>query len=105
MPSTNYQRLAERLERALDAVDTTREMVVGSFDIFMTRTAQETNDIMKRLTIISVLLLPGGGDRGDHGDELRSVLPRHPVDVLRCAGDDGSARRPDARRGPAHSWM
>jgi magnesium/cobalt transport protein CorA len=54
----DYQRLAERLERALDAVDTTREMIVGSFDIFMTRTAQTTNDIMKRLTIVSVLLLP-----------------------------------------------
>ena len=54
----NYLRLAERLERALDAVDTTREMIVGSFDIFMSRTAQTTNDIMKRLTIVSVLLLP-----------------------------------------------
>ncbi len=33
-------------------------MIVGSFDVFMTRTAQATNDIMKRLTIVSVLLLP-----------------------------------------------
>ena len=54
----NYQRLSERLERALDAVDTAREMIVGSFDIFMSRTSQATNDIMKRLTIVSVLLLP-----------------------------------------------
>ena len=54
----NYQRLSERLERALDAVDTTREMIVGSFDIFMSRTSQVTNEIMKRLTIVSVLLLP-----------------------------------------------
>jgi Mg2+ and Co2+ transporter CorA len=56
----DYERLAERLQLALDAVDTTREMIVGSFDIFMTRTAQATNDIMKRLTIVSVLLLPAG---------------------------------------------
>ena len=56
--AANYLRLSDRLERALDAVDTTREMIVGSFDIFMSRTSQATNDIMKRLTIVSVLLLP-----------------------------------------------
>jgi magnesium transporter len=54
----NYQRTSERLERALDSVDTAREMIVGSFDIFMSRTAQATNDLIKRLTIVSVLLLP-----------------------------------------------
>ncbi len=53
-----YQRVEERLQQALDEIDRTREMIVGSFDIFMTRTAQATNDIMKRLTIVSVLLLP-----------------------------------------------
>ena len=58
--ASDYERLTERLQLALDAVDTTREMIVGSFDIFMTRTAQATNDIMKRLTIASVLLLPAG---------------------------------------------
>jgi Mg2+ and Co2+ transporter CorA len=54
----DYKRLEERLERALDGVDTTREMIVGSFDIFMTRTAQATNDVVRRLTVVSVLLLP-----------------------------------------------
>ncbi len=58
--AADYERLTERLQLALDAVDTTREMIVGSFDIFMTRTAQATNEIMKRLTIVSVLLLPAG---------------------------------------------
>ncbi len=53
-----YQRVEERLQQALDEIDRTREMIVGSFDVFMTRTAQATNDIMKRLTIVSVLLLP-----------------------------------------------
>jgi Mg2+ and Co2+ transporter CorA len=54
----SYQRIGDRIQLALDSVDTAREMIVGSFDIFMTRTAQATNDIMKRLTIVSVLLLP-----------------------------------------------
>ncbi len=56
----DYQRLEDRLERAIDSVDTAREMIVGSFDIFMTRTAQATNEIVKRLTVVSVLLLPAG---------------------------------------------
>ena len=55
----DYRRLEDRLHNAIDRVDTAREMIVGSFDIFMTRTAQKTNVIMKRLTIVSVLLLPG----------------------------------------------
>jgi magnesium transporter len=56
----DYKRLEDRLQQAIDTVDTGREMIIGSFDIFMTRTAQTTNDIVKRLTIASVLLLPAG---------------------------------------------
>ena len=33
-------------------------MIVGAFDLYMTTTAQHTNDVMKVLTIVSVLLLP-----------------------------------------------
>ncbi len=56
--SSDFERLAKRLERAIDSVDNAREMIVGSFDIFMTQTTQATNEIMKRLTLVSVLLLP-----------------------------------------------
>ena len=56
--AVSYRPLRDRLNQALDAVDTTREMIVGSFDIFMTRTAQATNDVMRRLTVVSILLLP-----------------------------------------------
>ena len=65
--SHHYERVSKRLERALDGVDTTREMIVGSFDIFMTRTAQATNEIMKRLTLVSVLLLPAAAIAGIMG--------------------------------------
>jgi magnesium transporter len=43
---------------AVDAVDSAREMLIGSFDVPMTRTAQRTNDVMKVLTITSAALLP-----------------------------------------------
>jgi magnesium transporter len=47
-----------RLERADEAVAHTREMLIGTFDVHMTRTAQRTNDIMRVLTLASVVLLP-----------------------------------------------
>ena len=47
-----------RLERAIQALAQVREMLIGTFDIHMTRTAQRTNDIMRVLTLASVVLLP-----------------------------------------------
>ncbi|MGH2384862.1 MAG: CorA family divalent cation transporter, partial [Candidatus Limnocylindria bacterium] len=50
--------VTERLERASEAVAHVREMLIGTFDVHMTRTAQRTNDIMRVLTWASVILLP-----------------------------------------------
>ena len=50
--------VANRLERAGEAITNTREMLIGTFDVHMTRTAQRTNDIMRVLTLASVVLLP-----------------------------------------------
>lgn len=50
--------VARRLDRAGEAVAYTREMLIGTFDVHMTRTAQRTNDIMRVLTLASVVLLP-----------------------------------------------
>ena len=50
--------LIHRLERATEAVANAREMLIGTFDVHMTRTAQRTNDIMRLLTWVSVTLLP-----------------------------------------------
>ena len=53
-----FEILADRLETAVQAFDSTREMVVGAFDVFMTQTAQRTNNVMRVLTIVSLTLLP-----------------------------------------------
>jgi len=50
--------VTDRLERAYDALSNVREMLIGSFDVHMTRTAQRTNDIVRVLTWASVILLP-----------------------------------------------
>jgi magnesium transporter len=49
---------SERLERSIAAISNVREMLIGTFDVHMTRTAQRTNDIMRVLTWTSVILLP-----------------------------------------------
>jgi magnesium transporter len=48
----------DRLERAIDSVDRTRELLVGSFGIYLGRSAQRSNDVMKTLTLVSALALP-----------------------------------------------
>ena len=72
--AAEFSVLVDRLETALQAIDTTREMVVGSFDLFMTRTAQRTNDIMRVLTMVSVVLLPATVIAGVFG---MNMLPKY----------------------------
>ncbi len=49
----------DRLERAIDSIEKSRELLVGSFDIYLGRSAQRSNDVMKVLTILSAIALPG----------------------------------------------
>jgi magnesium transporter len=53
-----FATVAKRLERAAEAIANAREMLIGTFDVHMTRTAQRTNDTMRILTLASVILLP-----------------------------------------------
>ena len=55
-----FAGITDRFNGAVDAIDAAREALIGTFDIHMSRTAQRTNDVMKILTITSVLLLPTG---------------------------------------------
>ena len=50
--------LIERLERALDSVENLRDLLLGTFDIHMGRAAQDANEVMKLLTLLSAVLLP-----------------------------------------------
>jgi Mg2+ and Co2+ transporter CorA len=53
-----FARLEQRANQALQQLETTREMIVSSFDVYTTWTAHRTNKVMKLLTIASVALLP-----------------------------------------------
>jgi Mg2+ and Co2+ transporter CorA len=74
------QGLSTRYEGALAAVEASREAVLGSFDVFMSRTAQRTNEVMKVLTLATVLLLPGSLIAGLLG--MNVVVPLSKDDPL-----------------------
>jgi magnesium transporter len=50
--------LNDHLERAIDAVENLRDLLLGTYDIHMGRSAQHANETMKRLTLLSAVLLP-----------------------------------------------
>lgn len=48
------ESLNDRLERTIDAVENARDLVFGSFDILMAQNAENTNDIVRVLTVVTV---------------------------------------------------
>ena len=70
-----FNAVAERFESAISAVETSREVLIGSFEVYMTRTAQRTNDVMKVLALATVLLLPGSLVAGLLGMNMLIPLP------------------------------
>lgn len=55
-----FGTLWNQLERAVDSIDNARELVLGSFEMYTAQVAQRTNDTMRLLTVVTVLLLPIG---------------------------------------------
>ncbi len=54
----HFRILADRLDRAIEAVENARELLVGSFDIFSTQTTLRTNEVIKVLTLVSFVWFP-----------------------------------------------
>ena len=53
-----FADLERRVTQALDAARDTKESTFGSFDLLVARIGQRTNEIMKVLTLGTVILLP-----------------------------------------------
>jgi magnesium transporter len=69
-----FRTLEGRFEGALAAIEGARDLMLGTFEIHMSRTAQRTNEIMKVLTLTSVLLLPGALIAGVMGMNFKVPL-------------------------------
>ena len=53
-----FLELERRLTQALEAARDAKESTLGSFDVLNARTTDRTNEIMKVLTLVTVILLP-----------------------------------------------
>lgn len=76
--AARFEALVERLGEITQAARDSRESIVGSFDVLMTQVGQRTNDIMKTLTLVSLLLLPGTLLAGVLGMNFKVGLFDHP---------------------------
>ncbi len=72
-----FSDLRSRLEEVVQAARDSRDSVVGSFDVLIARTGHRTNEIMKVLTLASVLLLPGALVAGVLGMNFEVGLFEH----------------------------
>jgi len=72
-----FSDLRSRLEDVVQAARDSRDSVVGSFDVLIARTGHRTNEIMKVLTLASVLLLPGALLAGILGMNFKVGLFQH----------------------------
>jgi Mg2+ and Co2+ transporter CorA len=52
----HFHSLDTHFERAMDMVENARDLVVGSFELFSTQTALRTNDTVRVLTFVTVVV-------------------------------------------------
>ncbi len=74
-----FELLVERYERTLDGARDIRESIYGSFDVLIARTGHRTNEIVKVLTLASVIFLPGALIAGIMGMNFKPSLFSHPL--------------------------
>ena len=72
-----FESLFGRYESTLQEARDAREAIVGSFDVLIARGGHRTNEIMKVLTLASVILLPGALLAGVMGMNFKVGLFNH----------------------------
>ena len=77
--SERYQSLLSRFESTVQEARDAREAIVGSFDVLIARGGHRTNEIMKVLTLASVILLPGALIAGVMGMNFKVGLFEEPM--------------------------
>ena len=72
-----FAELAAKTDSALAAARDAKDAVIGSFDVLIVRTEHRTNEIMKVLTLASILLLPGALIAGVMGMNFKPSIFEH----------------------------
>ena len=74
-----FELLVDRYESTLEGARDVRESIYGSFDVLIARTGHRTNEIVKVLTLASVIFLPGALIAGVMGMNFKVGLFTHPA--------------------------
>src|SRR6476660_2386642 len=74
-----FQLLVDRYEQTLEGARDVRESIYGSFDVLIARTGHRTNEIVKVLTLASVIFLPGALLAAIMGMNFKPGLFTHPL--------------------------
>ena len=74
-----FERLTGRFELTLQSARDVRESIVSSFDVLIARTGHRTNEIVKVLTLASVIFLPGALLAGVLGMNFKVGVFAHPA--------------------------
>ena len=91
--------LTDRLDRAVEAVENLRDLLLGTFDIHMGRAAQDANEVMKVLTLLSAVLLPAVVLAGVMGMNFKLPFFDEAEQLLVGRGGDGrSSPSPSSSR-------
>jgi magnesium transporter len=78
--------IVPRLERAIDGLENARELLVGSFELYLGRASQRTNDVMKALTLLSAVALPAVVVAGVMGMNFKAPIFDDPDNFLVVIG-------------------
>jgi magnesium transporter len=86
--AARFGELAAKTDAALAAARDAKDAINGSFDVLIARTEHRTNEIIKVLTVASILLLPGAviaGVLGMNVEYKASVFVHSPVFLVAIA--------------------
>jgi magnesium transporter len=82
-----FRDVYDHAVRAMDLVETYRDLLTGGLDIYLTQMANRTNDIVKGLTILATIMLPLTLVTGYFGMNLESLpLSKDPNGVWYMTG-------------------
>jgi magnesium transporter len=56
--SAYFRDVYDRIFEVMDLIETTREMVSGLLDIYLSSMSNRTNEIMKVLTLVATIFIP-----------------------------------------------
>lgn len=81
-----YRDIYDHLVRALDFIESYRDLLTGALDLYLSAIANRTNDVMKLLTIYGTISIPLVVVTGFYGMNVRLPMQDSPLAVYVVVG-------------------